>query len=150
MNIWCPTYGSSGAPYRCVLCLDSSLLGLYPVLRIYWLLTYLVNLPRLSVIYRKKWVIIMDLTLQSRGDINHLPLAIHQFQSSVVTIGEGASWPCQNRADSSLVYKAFSSPICHIQGDLRLCWSGEDGSSGMWSWAGAGSCQMVCGQEPLI
>ena len=92
----------------------------------------------------------MDLTLQSRGDVNHLPLAIHQFQSSAVTIGEGASWPCQNRADSSLVYKAFSSPIRHVEGDLRLCWSGEDGSSGMWSWEEAGSRQMVCGQEPLI
>lgn len=92
----------------------------------------------------------MDLTLQSRGDINHLPLAIHQFQSSAVTIGEGANWPCQNRGDRSCVYKAFSSPIRHIEGDLRLCWSDEDGSSGMWSWAGTGPCQMVCGQEPLI
>ena len=105
--------------------------------RIYWLLTYLANLPRRgtghSVMYRKKWVIIMDLTLQSRGDINHLPLAIHQFQASAVTIGEGPGWPWQNRADSS--YKAFSSPTHHIEGDLRLCWSDEDGSSGMWSWA---------------
>ena len=120
--------------------------------RIYWLLTYLANLPRRgtghSVMYRKKWVIIMDLTLQSRGDINHLPLAIHQFQASAVTIGEGPGWPWQNRADSS--YKAFSSPTHHIEGDPRLCWSDEDGSSGMWSWAGPGPCQTICGQEPLV
>ena len=38
----------------------------------------------------------------------------------------------------------------HIESDLRLCWTDEDGSSGIWSWAGPGPCQMICGQEPVV
>ena len=33
---------------------------------------------------------------------------------------------------------------CHIEGDLRLCWSDEDGPGGVWSWAGSGA-PSACG-----
>ena len=47
----------------------------------------------------KKGVRIIDPIPQARGDINC---------SSTVTTGEVASWPRQNRAGSSSVYKKFS------------------------------------------
>ena len=57
----------------------------------------------------------------------------------------GESWPSQNRAGSSSVYKAFTSPPCHIKGDMKLHWCNEDGSSGIWKLAGSQPLQLVCG-----
>lgn len=48
--------------------------------------------------------------------------------------GEGPGWSSQNRAGTSSVYRKFSSSACHIEGDLKLPWDNEDGSSGIWSW----------------
>ena len=62
-----------------------------------------------------------------------------------VSVGEGASRPSQSKAGGSSVYEKFSSPTCHIEGDLRLRWSHEDGSGGIWSWAGTQASQPVCG-----
>lgn len=58
-----------------------------------------------------------------RRDINCL---LHQLlincHHSIVTVGEGANQPSQNRANSFSVRMKFHSPTCHIEGDLRLCW----------------------------
>ena len=64
-------------------------------------------------------------------------------------IGEEASWPSQNRAGGSSVFKKLSFPTWRIEGNLRLHWSNEDGSSGIWSWAGAQALSVGM-QESLI
>lgn len=63
--------------------------------------------------------------------------------------GEEASWPSQNIAGSSSVFKKLSFPTWHIEGNLRLHWSNEDGLSGIWSWAGAQALSVGM-QESLI
>lgn len=77
----------------------------------------------------------MDLTLQSRGDINS-PLAIHQFQSSAVTIGLETGLVGHVRTEQTAPTRHSVFPP-HIESDLRLCWTDEDGFSGIWSWAGS-------------
>lgn len=56
----------------------------------------------------------MDPTLQARRD-NCLSV---NSRLSTVTFGEGAGRPSQNRAGGSSVYRIFSPPICHVEGDL--------------------------------
>lgn len=87
----------------------------------------------------------MDLTLQERGMACKLPYLWLFINSnhSTVSVGESPSWQSQNRAGGSSIYRKFSSPACHIEGDLRLCWSDEDGSSGIWSQADARNHQSM-------
>lgn len=72
-----------------------------------------------------------------------LPLAAHNSDHSTVTVGEGASWPSQDRAGSPNVYREFSSPTCHVEGVLMFPPSDENGSCKVWSWQALKSHQLV-------
>ena len=85
-----------------------------------------------------------DSTGRRRCKSPYLWLSIN-YCHSTVTVGE-ASWPSQSRTGGTGVYKKFSSPACHIQGNLRLHLRKEDESSSIrsqgGSWASRVSMQM--------
>ena len=90
----------------------------------------------------------MDPILQTRGYINPLIFGCLSTLVSTVMVGKGGGQQSQNRGGSSSVSKKFSSPTCHTRGDPRLLWSNEDGSSGIWSQAGAQAPTATVGIAP--
>ena len=72
----------------------------------------------------------MDLSLQARGDINHLPFAC---PSAPITVQSRLQrWPAsQSEHIRGLrCQKQFSCPTFHVQGDLKLFWSHESDQVG--------------------
>lgn len=80
-------------------------------------------------------------TGKERRESPYLWLSVNSCHSTV-TVGE---WPAgQGRSEQAAPGSTEVHFSCHIEGDLRLCWSDEDGSGGIWSWAGSGA-PSVCG-----
>lgn len=86
----------------------------------------------------------MDSTFQAWGYIYiALPLVAHNSDHSIVTVGEGASSPSQDRVGSPNVYTEFNSPTCHVEGVLKFPQSDENGSCKVWSWQALRSRQLL-------
>ena len=84
----------------------------------------------------KKAVRITDLIPPARGDVNcpafGCPSTLVTVQSRLERRPAG-----QGRTEQQLwCPQEIQSPIYHSQGDPRLHWSNEDGSSGFWSETG--------------
>ena len=87
----------------------------------------------------------MDPTPQALGDSPSCPLAPVTVQSRLERGPAG-----QVRTEQAAPVSTGNSVLYgHTEGNWRLCRSNEDGSSGIWSWAGAQALSVGM-QESLI